>query len=142
MLSLVSVPLRVFIFVLIAVVLIAPAAYGLATAKTPARLEGGKKLYRKFCGQCHALKEARAVGIGIGATGKKEKGETDLAGPSFDPLRVTAHQCMLAITGVWDGHGKVMTLMTHADIRLVSDYVQAATKDHKYKATLPSDFFR
>ena len=103
--------------------MIAPAAYGLATAKTPARLDGGKKLYKKFCGQCHALKEARAVGIGLGATGNSGKGETDLAGPSFNELRVTAHQCMLAITGVWDGHAKVMTLMTHDDIHLVSDYI-------------------
>ena len=136
------VPLRVGIFVLVAVALIAPTAYGLTTAATPAKLEPGKKLYKKFCGQCHALKEARAVGIGIGATNKSGKGETDLAGPSFNELRVTAKQSMLAITGVWDGHGKVMTLMTHADIRMVSNYLQAATKDHKYKATLPSDFFR
>ena len=120
----------------------APAAYGISAAKTPPSLDGGKKLYKKFCGQCHALKEARAVGIGIGATGKTQKGETDVAGPSFDPLRVTAHQTKLAIMGVWDGHAKVMTLMTHADIDLVARYVQAATKDHKYKATLPSDFFR
>ena len=64
------------------------------------------------------------------------------AGPSFNELRVTAHQSLLAITGVWDGHSKVMTLMTRAEVKLVSDYLQAATKDHKYKATLPSDAFR
>ena len=121
-----------------ALALIAPAAYGLAQkqgAQTPARLDGGKKLYRQFCGQCHALKEARAVGAGsIKKTGYGEEG-----GPSFNPLRVTAHQCLLAITGVWDGHAIVMTRMTRAEIKLVSDYVQAATRDHKYKATLPSD---
>ncbi len=130
-----SVPLRVGIFFLVAVALIAPAAYGLATAETPARLEPGKKLYRKFCGQCHSLKEARAVGFGAA----DKNGPGDLGGPSFNPLRVTAQQCLLAITGVWDGHGKVMTLMTRDDIRVVGNYVQAATKDHAHKATLPSD---
>ena len=137
-------PFRLAIFVAIAVAFVAPAAYGLATvqtapttatAQTPARLDGGKKLYRKFCGQCHSLKEARAVGFG--AADKTGPGE--LGGPSFNPLRVTAQQCQLAITGVWDGHGKVMTLMTHADINLVSKYVAAATKDHPHKATMPSD---
>lgn len=104
-------------------------------AVTPARLEGGKKLYRKFCGQCHSLKEARAVGFGAASA----NGPGELGGPSFNPLRVTAQQCLLAITGVWDGHNKVMTLMTRDEIRLVGNYVQAATKDHPHKATLPSD---
>jgi mono/diheme cytochrome c family protein len=125
-----------------ALALIAPAAYGLAhtqAAQTPARLDGGKKLYRQFCGQCHALKEARAVGAG---SANKKTGYGEDGGPSFNELKVTAHQCLLAITGVWDGHAVVMTRMTRAEIKLVSDYVQAATKDHKYKASLPSDAFR
>ena len=133
-----SFPLRVAIFAALAAALITPAAYGLVKAQTPARLDGGKKLYRKFCGQCHALKEARAVGAG--SAKKTYYGEE--GGPSFNELRVTAHQSKLAITGVWDGHARVMTLMTRKEIDLVSEYVQAATKDHKYKATLPSDAFR
>jgi len=140
----VSVPVRVGIFVSLAVALIAPAAYGLASqesstaAQTPARLDGGKKLYRQFCGQCHALKEAKAVGAG--SAQKSKYGED--GGPSFNELKITAHQSLLAIVGVWDGHSKVMTLMTRSEINLVSKYVEAATKDHKYKATLPSDAFR
>ena len=118
----------------------AKASPNAASAQVPARLNGGKKLYRQFCGQCHALKEARALGQGVGKTNKKGYGED--GGPSFEELRVTAHQCKLAIVGVWDGHAKVMTLMTRSEINLVSDYVQAATRDHKYKATLPSDAFR
>ena len=137
-------PFRLAIFLVVALAFVAPAAYGLATvqttptaatALTPARLDGGKKLYRKFCGQCHSLKEARAVGFGAA----DPNGPGELGGPSFNPLRVTAQQCELAISGVWDGHGKVMTLMTRADITLVGKYVQAATKDHPHKATLPSD---
>lgn len=137
-----SFPLRICIAAVAAVALVAPAAYGLSTAKTPPRLEPGRKLYKKFCGQCHALREAKAIGIGIGLTGKVDKGQTDVAGPSFNELRVTKLQSMLAIQGVWDGHAKVITLLTHDDIRMVSEYVQAATRDHKYKATLPSDYFR
>jgi mono/diheme cytochrome c family protein len=142
-LSAVSVPLRVGIFVALALALMAPAAYGLATghssatAQTPKKLDGGKKLYRQFCGQCHALKEAKAVGAG--SAQKSKYGED--GGPSFNELRVTEHQSLLAITGVWDGHSKVMTLMTRAEINLVSKYLAAATRDHKYKATLPSDAF-
>jgi hypothetical protein len=143
----VFVPLRVVIFVVVASALIVPAAYGLATGPTgkaaatgswPKHLDGGRTLYKKFCGQCHALKEAKAVGLG--AADKKGVGE--LGGPSFDPLRVTALQCQLAITGVWDGHSKVMTRMTRPQINLVSKWVEAATKDHPFKATMPSDFFR
>ena len=133
--KIVSGRLRVLVFVVLAVALITPAAYGLAGAKTPAKLDGGKTLYRKYCGQCHSLLEAKAVGFG---TANNAKGG-DLGGPSFNPLRVTAEQCKLAILGVWDGHSKVMTLMTHAQINLVSAYIQSATRDHKYKATLPSD---
>jgi mono/diheme cytochrome c family protein len=131
---------RVAIFVVLAVAIVVPAAYGLAStqhAQTPANLDGGKKLYRQFCGQCHALKEAKAVGAG--SAQKSKYGEE--GGPSFNELKVTAQQSLLAITGVWDGHSKVMTLMTRAEINLVSKYVQSATRDHKYKATLPSDAF-
>jgi mono/diheme cytochrome c family protein len=134
----VRVPLRVVVFVAFAFALIAPAAYGLTRAVTPAKYEHGRTLYRKFCGQCHALKEARATGFGSAST----SGAGDLGGPSFNTLRVTAQQCLLAITGVWDGHDKVMTMMTRTEVQQVSDYTQAATRDHKYKASLPSDAFR
>src|SRR5262249_27380940 len=96
----VSARLRVLVFAVLAVALITPAAYGLATAQTPASLNGGKTLYRKYCGQCHSLLEAKAVGFG---TANNSKGG-DLGGPSFNPLRVTAQQSKLAIMGVWDGH--------------------------------------
>jgi mono/diheme cytochrome c family protein len=137
----VSAPFRFALFVAVALGLVAPAAFGMAklqtaqSAVTPARLDGGKKLYRQFCGQCHSLKEARAVGFGAASP----NGPGDLGGPSFNPLRVTAQQCLLAIQGVWDGHSRVITHMTHDQIRLVGNYVQAATKDHPHKATLPSD---
>ena len=107
-LAVVSVPLRVALFAVLAVALITPAAYGLSRtyeAQTPAKLAGGKKLYRQFCGQCHALREALAVGAGS-AQNSKYGAE---GGPSFNTLKVTAQQSQLAIVGVWDGHSKVMT---------------------------------
>jgi mono/diheme cytochrome c family protein len=130
--------LRLGVFLVFALGVITPTAYAVAVAQTPASLDGGKTLYRKFCGQCHALKEARAVGFGSA----NKNGAGELGGPSFNELKVTANQSLLAITGVWDGHSKVMTQMTRSEIALVSKYVQAATRDHKYKASLPSDAFR
>ena len=134
-------PFRLAVFLAFAIVLVTPAAYGLAEkreAQVPARLKGGEKLYRKFCGQCHELREARAVGFGSARKGSVG----DLGGPSFNELRVPAHFSVLAVTGTWDGHSKVMTLITRDQLRLVADYLQAATKDHKYKAVMPSDMFR
>jgi mono/diheme cytochrome c family protein len=104
------------------------------------RYERGKKLYQKYCGQCHALKAARAVGFGTGET--KRKGvQTDLPGPSFDELRVSTHLNVLAITGLWEGHDKVAAQMTWKQVYEVSDFVASATRTHKRIAIKPADHF-
>ncbi len=61
---------RLVALLFLALALTAPLATGATglrsstAADKPSTLEAGKKIYRQFCGQCHALKEARAVGFG------------------------------------------------------------------------------
>jgi mono/diheme cytochrome c family protein len=129
--------LRVGVLVAAALAIGVPSAYGVSSTLSPKQSEKGKKLYKKYCGQCHALKAARALGQGSGA----KLGPGEEGGPSFDTLRVTALQSKLAVTGVWDGHAKIMTQMTYPEINLVSKWIEITTKKHPHKATMPSDAF-
>jgi mono/diheme cytochrome c family protein len=137
----VALRLRLAVLLSLALVLTAQVAYGSSTANrsstatVPARFEPAKKLYRQFCGQCHALKEARAVGFGSASS----KGAGEEGGPSFNPLKIRSHLSVLAVTGVWDGHDKVARRMTWKQIYLVADFIEAATRDHPHVATMPSD---
>jgi hypothetical protein len=115
-----------------------PAVHAAKTATVPAKYKPAETLYRKFCGQCHALKEARAVGFGSDSkTGPGENG-----GPSFNPLRIPHRLSVLAVLGTWDGHQTIVTRMTWKQIHDVSYYIQSATRDHPHLAKLPSDDFR
>jgi len=89
-------------------------------------LEIGKKSYRQFCGQCHALKEARAVGFGSAKT----KGVGEDGGPSFNQLKVSYQMCLASVTMLFGGHEKVVRKMTWEQIKDVSKFVQWATRDH------------
>jgi mono/diheme cytochrome c family protein len=139
----VSFRLRIVLAAALVLALGAPAVHASVTvheapkATVPAKWEPAKKLYRKFCGQCHELREARSVGIGSA----KKQGPGELGGPSFDPLRIPAHLSRLAVLGTWDGHYKIMTQMTWKQITDVAKFVEVATRDHKYLAKLPSDEF-
>ena len=59
----------------------------------------GRDLYRKFCGQCHSLAAARAVGFGSnkGTLGK-------LGGPSFNELKVPYAISVRHVTQPTGGH--------------------------------------
>src|SRR5262245_43130978 len=89
-------------------------------------LELGKKSYRQFCGQCHARKEARAVGFGSA----KQKGVGEDGGPSFNQLKVSYQMCLASVTMLFGGHEKVIRKMTWQQIKDVSKFVQWATRDH------------
>jgi mono/diheme cytochrome c family protein len=91
-------------------------------------MEAGKKLYRKYCGQCHALSAARAVGFGTGGT-KRALGED--GGPSFDTLRVPYSLSILAVTVPWAGHEVISHKMTWSQVRQTADYIAIVTKTHK-----------
>jgi mono/diheme cytochrome c family protein len=127
---------RRVVAVLLAVVLATGAAvYAFAStgagdpvkASKAERMAAGKRLYRKYCGQCHALKEARAVGFGSA----KKKGPGQDGGPSFDKLRVPYNLAVLAVTTPWAGHEVIHDQMTWTQVRQTADYVATVTREHR-----------
>ncbi len=132
--------LRVAVFVPIAAVL-AAVAVGCAMAAhastasstasaAPSSLAQGKQLYRKYCGQCHALTAALAAGFG------SDKGLGQDGGPSFNDLHVPFNLSIVAVTEQFGGHELVVKRMTWPQLRLVSAFVEAATKDNPYLARI------
>jgi mono/diheme cytochrome c family protein len=119
--------------------LVAPAALALAAEKpkptsvkpriTQKIYDDGRKLYRKYCGQCHALKAARAVGFGP----NKPNSEP---GPSLDSLRVSWNLSVQAIVLAISGHETISTKMTWKEISDVSAFVEKATKNHPIPAKI------
>jgi hypothetical protein len=90
---------------LVAGLVVAPTGHAIATApsgsgaRSEGTLEDGKLLYRKYCGQCHALKVARAVGFGTVSHPFGKEG-----GPSFNNLRVPYSLSVLLLTQKSTGH--------------------------------------
>jgi mono/diheme cytochrome c family protein len=111
-----------------------PVTYSLAAgqraqvATSPSSLAQGKQLYRKYCGQCHALSQALAAGFG------SDKGLGTDGGPSFNNLRVPYNLSIVAVTEQFGGHELVVRRMTWQQIYDVSAFVQQATKQHPYVA--------
>jgi mono/diheme cytochrome c family protein len=85
----------------------------------------GKRLYRQYCGQCHALVQALAAGFG------SNNGLGQDGGPSFDTLRVPFNLSVVAVTTPWAGHEVVNSKMTWTEVKQVARYVQIVTKDHR-----------
>jgi mono/diheme cytochrome c family protein len=104
------------------------AATGKPAAVPPMKLEQGKRLYRTYCGQCHALTVALAAGFG------SNNGLGTDGGPSLDDLRVTFHLSVLSITLPFIGHEVVARRMTRNEIRDVSLFVARVTRDHPIPA--------
>src|SRR4051812_29179031 len=75
-------------------------------AAVPNKLELGKQLYRKYCGQCHALQAALAAGFG------SDKGLGQDGGPSFNDLKVPYNLSIVAVTEQFGGHELVVKRMT------------------------------
>ena len=95
-----------------------------SAAKSNFNIVAGKKDYRQFCGQCHALAAALAAGFGA-----QNKFGQD-GGPSFDDLRVSYSLSVQAITGSFAGHEIIVRKMTWQQIYDVSAFVQVATIKH------------
>jgi hypothetical protein len=115
--------LRIGLLAALAVTLALPSFAGAATRPpaSAATLEKGRKLYRKYCGQCHALKAANAVGFG------QEKLKTD-PGPSLNNLRVSWNLCVSAIVLAIGGHETIQDKMTWQEISDVSSFVEKVTR--------------
>jgi len=105
----------------------ARSARGSGTAAGPVgvtKLELGKRLYRKYCGQCHALTVALAAGFG------SNNGLGTDGGPSFDTLRVPFNLSVLAIRQPFIGHERLVHKMTWEQVKEVSRFVETVTRRH------------
>jgi mono/diheme cytochrome c family protein len=97
--------------------------------KAAATVTPDERLYREFCGQCHALAQALSAGFG-NANGLGENG-----GPSFNNLRVPYAQSIIAVTEPTGGHEAVSTKITPKQLNEVATYIAAVTKHHPILAT-------
>ena len=84
----------------------------------------GKQLYRKYCGQCHALNAALAAGFG------SNNGLGTNGGPSFDNLRVPFSLSVLAVKQPFIGHEVLIRKMTWAQVTAVAAFIANVTKHH------------
>ena len=101
-----------------------------ATSGVQGNIVAGKRAYRTYCGQCHALAEALAAGFGA-----ENKFGQD-GGPSFNELKVSASLCISAITELFGGHEIVLKKMNWTQIHDVAAFVEVATKKHPLVAKL------
>jgi mono/diheme cytochrome c family protein len=127
---------RLALFCVLTVAVLASAAGVWAANGTNGRssvtgdVVAGKKAYRTYCGQCHALAEALAAGFGA-----ENKFGQD-GGPSFNELKVSASLCISAITELFGGHEIVLRKMNWTQIHDVAAFVEKATKKHPIVAKL------
>jgi mono/diheme cytochrome c family protein len=95
-----------------------------STDPSATRPAQGKKLYRKYCGQCHALDAALAAGFG------SNNGLGTNGGPSFNNLRVPFSLSVLAVKQPFIGHEVLIRKMTWAQVTEVAAFVANVTKHH------------
>jgi len=103
-------------------------------AVVPTKAELGKQLYRKFCGQCHALAEALSAGFGS----NKTSGLGKLGGPSFNELRVPYAFSITAVTESTGGHEVVRHKITSKQLHVVARWLARATGNNPVPA-YPTD---
>jgi mono/diheme cytochrome c family protein len=96
---------------------------GSSAAKTD-DLVTGRQLYRKFCGQCHALSAANAAGFGS----NKKGGYGSLGGPSFNELRVPYDFSVTAVVEPTGGHEVVKKKITAKQLHAVAAYIARVTR--------------
>ena len=122
----------VFAAVLTAVAVSIVASFpgvGSSAAKTD-DLVVGRQLYRKFCGQCHALSAANAAGFGSNTKG----GFGDLGGPSFNELRVPYAFSVTAVVEPTGGHEVLKKKITAKQLHAVAAYIARVTRNHPVPA--------
>jgi mono/diheme cytochrome c family protein len=122
----------VFAAVLVAVAVSVVAAFprvGSSAGKSD-DLVTGRQLYRKFCGQCHALNAANAAGFGS----NNSNGLGELGGPSFNELRVPYSFSVTAVVEPTGGHEVVKKKITAKQLRAVAEYIAKVTRKHPVPA--------
>ena len=110
------------------------AAAGRSTPSATVDPTTGRQLYRKFCGQCHALSAARAVGFGS----NNKSGLGKLGGPSFNEMKVPYAISVRHVTQPTGGHEGVTRKITSAQLHVVARYIATVTRNHPIPA-LPTD---
>ena len=93
----------------------------------------GKRLYRKYCGECHALSAALSAGFGSSNGGLGPDG-----GPSFNDLRIPYLYRVDAVSEPTGGHELVRKRISMTDLREVATYVAKMTARNPIPA-LPTD---
>jgi mono/diheme cytochrome c family protein len=93
----------------------------------------GKQLYRKYCGQCHALAQALSAGFGNNKNGLGKDG-----GPSFNELRVPYAYSVNAVKEPTGGHEAVRTKISSKQLSTVATWVARVT-NHNPIPALPTD---
>jgi mono/diheme cytochrome c family protein len=87
----------------------------------------GRKLYKEYCGKCHALKVANSAGFG---------GPTTEPGPSFNDVRVNYRRSINAVVESIGGHETISKKMTFKEIEDVSRYTAIVTKKNPLPGTV------
>ncbi len=105
-----------------------------AAVPTKLDLATGRKLYRQFCGKCHALDAA--LSAGVGSSNKFGLGE--YGGPSFNTLRVPYAFNVSAVTIPTGGHEKVKAKITTKQLHTVAAFIAWVTRHHPVPAK-PTD---
>jgi mono/diheme cytochrome c family protein len=110
-------------------------SFATASPSTPtaSQLVVERQLYRKFCGQCHALAQARSAGFGSSTNGLGK-----LGGPSFNELRVPYIVSVVAVKQPTGGHEVVRTRITSKQLGKVATFIARVTAHHPIPA-LPTD---
>ena len=83
----------------------------------------GRQLYRRYCGQCHALAQALSAGFGNNVKGIGRNG-----GPSFNDLRVSYAASVTAVTEPTGGHETIRTLIPPKQLVEVAAYIAQTTR--------------
>jgi mono/diheme cytochrome c family protein len=112
----------------------AHAATSPTAVHTSASLVTGRKLYRQFCGKCHALDAALSAGFGSSS----KFGFGEYGGPSFNALRVPYAFSVSAVATPTGGHEKVRTKIGARQLKQVAAFIAQVTRDHPVPAK-PTD---
>ena len=127
-------PAYAIALVLAMVAYLVPAAASDTRGTTrPSQLVVGKRLYRKYCGECHALSAALAAGFGSSSGGFGRDG-----GPSFNDLRIPYNYSVDAVSEPTGGHEIVSLRMSMAQLSAVAKFIAVTTRQNPIPA-LPTD---